>query len=180
MSYNVSDIFFYSWKALDPKQHAEVVGAVEQYRSSEGVKRGYWRIMILKALRRNKKLASKITPEQAVDIVDDLVFLNQPWYHFPVLEIGQYKSPTDHMSRLSFDHFIYADNEFTCAIAFPHEHKKYAARLAATIYAIPGEQFDKELVADSSGRNTCDRKRLAACTGCFHFQSHSSVHRQSL
>lgn len=102
-------------------------------------------IAILRRLRKNWRLVDKINELQAVDIFNELDrgFLSKPWYTFP--QVFGWVHPADQMAKSSFDRFIYADNEFTSFLATSDD--KYLHRLAATLYALPGDtHFDKEEV----------------------------------
>jgi len=155
-SHKVSDLFFTSWKDLQdrPRIHAEVYGLNLQIKQTDRAKPeyGYQLIAILRRLRKNLKLVDKINEVQAVDIFNDLTFLDEPWYHFPVRKIKAGKlnlvGPDEHMARHSFDHFIYADNEFTRSMT-DGGSIHYIRRLAATLYKHQGETtLDRESVDD--------------------------------
>ncbi len=152
--YTVADLFYTEWKELSPKVQAQVYAASSALRapSPEGEGRrasvdyGVTLIHILRLLRKNWRLVDKINEAQAVDCFNELKFLNEPWFFFPRIGSGNYfTTPEDHLARHTFDHFIYADNEFTHYIATQDE--KYLKRLAVTLYSLPGEiHFDKESV----------------------------------
>lgn len=149
--YQVSDLFYTSWKELTPMRHAGVFALhmLAKTIDKESPKYGYHLIWVLRNLRKDKSLVNKINEAQAVDIYNDLKFLDEPWYHFPVKVLPAKSfllyAPDEYMSRHSFDHFIYADNEFTSYLATMD--RKYLVRLAATLYRKKGEiHFDKEQV----------------------------------
>ncbi len=155
-SYHVSDLFFTNWEALTGKLHS-IVYAQQQKISlmqPDTAEYGFALIEVLKSLRKIRSLVNKINVEQAVDIYNDLTFLKLPWYYFPHIsylpgknKLYKFKAPEDYMARHTFDHFIYADNEFTTYIAT--QDVKYLHRLMATIYTLPGDlHFDKECVTE--------------------------------
>lgn len=153
-TYHVSDLFFTRWKDLPPKVHAIVYTLqqeCEHARTVEGedgqpnVQYGIKLIKVLRHLRKRKLLVDKINVSQAVDIYNDLTFLREPWYHFPSLPHPWAKTPADKMARHTFDHFIYADNEFSSFVAT--QKTVHLNRLAATLYQ---DNFDKEAVEDLS------------------------------
>jgi hypothetical protein len=145
--YTVSDLFYTQWKDLDDLTHARVY-ALQQQAQALGYAHeqyGYVLIAILRAIRKNKRLVDKINELQAVDIYNDLKFLNEPWYYFP--ELPGLTTPDPHMARSSFDEFIYGDNEFSMFLVTDKDHEQYLRRLAVTLYRQPGEKFfDKETV----------------------------------
>lgn len=148
--YQVSDLFYTQWKDLDDLTQATVY-SLHQHAQSLGHSHkdyGFALIATLRSLRKNKRLVDRINVEQAVDIYNDLKFLNEPWYHFPFLDQLHLK-PDPELARTSFDQFIYADNEFTSFIAAKGKDEVYLRRLAATLYKESGEIFwDKECVEE--------------------------------
>lgn len=155
-SYQVSDLFFNNWKDIPrAKTHADVYGLFILMLAMKPTQPeyGFHLIAILRALRKNPQLVDKINEAQAVDIFNDLVFLKDPWYHFPVRSVKcnpyELVAPEEHMSRHTFDHFIYADNEFSKSMVVDDEkeRRQLLVRLVATIYRHPGETvFDRESV----------------------------------
>lgn len=153
-TYKVGDLFFTSWKELPkPQLHAEVFGLhalLKQMRPRDR-EYGYQLIAILRRLRKNQTLVDKINELQAVDIFNELSFLDEPWYHFPIRRIHcgliDLVAPEEHMDRSTFDHFIYADNEFTRSLIPGADTNLQLRRLAATLYHHPLEKFfDREQV----------------------------------
>lgn len=147
--YVTSDLFFTAWDELNPRIHA-IVYALKQNLPApdqDGGDRpsyGFMVIQILRHLRKNKGLVNKINVDQAVDIFNELVFLEKPWYFFP--DISGLQQPSEKMSQHTFDHFIYADNEYSMFLAT--QDTKYLRRLLVTLYAYPGDHFfDKERVS---------------------------------
>lgn len=149
--YQVSDLFFNRWDQLSAMIHAEVYALQQlaQQEQKDSIQYGLKVIGVLRNLRKNKALVNRINEAQAVDIYNDLKFLNEPWTHFPVkalpTTIGLLYAPAEKMATHTFDHFIYADHEFTSFLAT--NDRKYLVRLAATLYRLKRETwFDKELV----------------------------------
>ncbi|HEY3403895.1 MAG TPA: hypothetical protein VGK59_10940 [Ohtaekwangia sp.] len=147
--YQVSDLFHTSWEALSTKKHAEVYALMQELSVAKpGSRRyGFLLIAVLAQLNRNPRLVDRINEKQAVDIFNDLSFLREPWYHFPVIESEGMVKPDDKMARHTFDHFIYADNEFSNYTI--HRDQKYLRRLLVTLYQ---KQFDSEAVDELSGK----------------------------
>lgn len=143
VEYTVNDLFFTSWDQLRtrPRTLAEVYALQTSIAAQEGFEYGLTLINILRRLRKNPALVNKINEAQAVDIYNDLTFLKQPWYFFPELKGESLTTPEDQLARHTFDHFIYADNEFSSFVIT--KDQKYLKRLIATLYQQP---FDKELV----------------------------------
>lgn len=152
--YTVPDLFYTRWEDLHPRDHCYVYALYQaaQQTDKDDTKHGVYLLQILRQLRRNKLLASKITVAQAVDCFHDLRFLAEPWYHFPHLDNKALAlvRPDDKMARSSFDQFIYADNEFTSFLAAAkddHGKERFLYRLIVTLYLLSGEEyFDPETV----------------------------------
>lgn len=149
-TYNVSDLFFTRWEDLSPKVHATVYTLQQELINTPrvagqdgqaNVQYGIRLIAVLRHLRKNKMLVDKINVTQAVDIYNDLKFLNEPWYFFPEIEADWAVTPLDKMAKHTFDHFIYADNEFSKYLVT--QDVKYLRYLVATLYQV---HFDKENV----------------------------------
>lgn len=143
--YTVSDLFYTKWSDLQPDTQAQVYGLAQSIKTLEidSLAYGHTLIATLRLLRKRPLLVDKITVAQAVDIYNDLTFLNEMWYFFP--HIKGYKTPDEKMARSSFDQFIYADNEFTSYLATQDD--KHLARLAATLYPKDDDtHFDPETV----------------------------------
>lgn len=138
--YTVSDLFFTSWRELVGKVHAEVFALQQAIDHTKETQYGHTLIQILRRLRKRPRLINKINIEQAVDIYNDLNFLNEPWYYFPTVS-EKLATPEDYMAKHTFDHFIYADNEFSLYLI--NKDPRHLRRLVATLYQ---RQFDKENV----------------------------------
>lgn len=151
--YKVSDLFYDNWQQLKPAVHEQVASLNLTLKQQEpgSIAYGVTLIAILRALRKNWRLVDKLNVEQAVDIFNDLTFLNEPWYHFPHIS-SDVRTPDEKMARCSFDQFIYADNEFTSVLAESGKQKAeseqlHLARLAATLYArYTDDHFDPHTV----------------------------------
>jgi len=84
-----------------------------------------------------------LSNEQAVDIYNDLKFLREPWHFFP--EIKNLVKPDDYLAQHTFDHFIYADGEFTSYLV--NFDDKYLRKLVVTLYReTKGEHFYRDEV----------------------------------
>jgi len=146
-TYKVGDLFYTSWKQLSARQHAEVFAlskAVEGI-SKEDQQYGFTLIALMRKLRKNWRLTDRIDEMQMLDCYHDLDFLKQPWGYFREKELHNFFAPDDDMERHTFDHFIYADNEFTLFIVT--QDVKYLARLAATLYRYNNEVvFEREKI----------------------------------
>lgn len=151
-AYKVSDLFFTDWKQLSTRKHAQLYGLLIQLRdvslTDPKAEKLYGMLLIsvLRQLRRRPLLVDKINEAQAVDCFNELTFLNDPWYFFPQLKRPglpdhMWKTPDEKMAKHTFDHFIYADNEYSRFVAT--QDTKYLYRLAATLYQ---HEFDKEEV----------------------------------
>jgi hypothetical protein len=148
-TYTVDDLFYTRWKDLSSLQlyEAYTLHNVLKELPLDHPKYGFFLIAVLRRLRKRPGLVDKITVEQAVDIYNDMKFLDEPWFHFPeVRGLAIYDNavmcPDEYMARHTFDHFIYADNEFSRYAET--RDKLFLRRLLVTIYQMP---FDKESVA---------------------------------
>lgn len=140
-TYTISDLFFTSWNQLPAKAIAEVYATHIRLQATpkDNPEYGFLLIKVLRLLRKNKSLVGRINVEQAVDIYNDLAFLNEPWYHFPYIK--RLHRPDEKLARCSFNHFIYADNEYSTYIVTQDDQR--LTRLVATLYQ---KAFDKEEV----------------------------------
>ena len=157
--YQVKDLFFTTWDELRGRTQAEVFSLLLQLREAEpgSTKYGLILISILRRLRKNPQLVNKINVEQAVDIFNDLTFLKEPYYKFHSLQLPlqgeRLETPDEKMAKLTFDHFIYADNEYSSFITT--QDTKYLLRLVATLYQA---KFDKEDVESIAA--ALDKKKI--------------------
>jgi hypothetical protein len=152
-AYTVQELFHNEWEQLSGKVIAEVYALYLQLQSVEKDSKeyGFFMIAILRRLRKRPLVIDKINVEQAVDIFNDLQFLNKPWYAFPHLQpqlrgfskmlYKKLHKPDDKLAQHTFDHFIYADNEYSSYVVTQDD--KYLNRLVATLYQ---KTFDKEAV----------------------------------
>jgi hypothetical protein len=148
-TYTISDLFFTSWNELSGKTIADVYALHLRAQTLEKDSRDYGFILIeiLRRLKKNPRLVDKLNVDQAVDIYNDLTFLDKPWYHFPSLRSSaplrlsgkKLETPDEKMARHTFDHFIYADNEYSSYVVT--QDVRHLKRLVATIYQ---REFDKE------------------------------------
>lgn len=152
--YTISDLFKTEWRELGPRAHAEVFALRQniQHLQPGSPEYGFHLIYILKRLIKNPRLVDRINETQAVDIYNDLKFLDEPWYYFPVMPTHYLeKCPEEMMAKHSFDQFIYADNEFSNFAV--HQDEKFLRRLAVTLYRPKGEiHFDKETVEENADK----------------------------
>ena len=148
--YTVSDLFFTKWQDLKPKAHAIAYACHSAARATNAAKPEYGHLLIntLRPLRKRPLLVDKINVEQAIDIYNDLKFLNEPWYYFPAIgTLKHFIPPAEKMARHTFDHFIYSDNEYSLYIVTGDA--LYLRRLLVTLYQMPCDTyFDKECVEE--------------------------------
>jgi len=156
--YTVSELFYTQWKDLNDLKHIQAY-TLHQHAQSLGIDHkdyGFALIACMRVLRRRPLLVDRLNEKQAVDIFNDLAFLNEPWYYFP--ELSKYGAllhtrPDEKMARSSFDQFIYADNEFSGFLATDKDHNLFLRRLAVTLYRPEGETiFDKETVEERAAQ----------------------------
>jgi hypothetical protein len=146
--YTVSDLFYSSWLELTPKKQAMVYALQQHIRELDksSIEYGAMLIKIMRTIRKRPLLVDKLNEEQLVDCYNDLSFLNEPWYYFPQFKLDLLaSSPAEKMALHTFDHFIYADNEYSSFLAT--KDPVYLRRLLVTLYSYPGERyFEKEAV----------------------------------
>jgi hypothetical protein len=142
-AYTVQELFHNEWDQLSGKVIAEVYALYLQLQSVEkdSTEYGFLMIAILRRLRKRPLVIDKINVEQAVDIFNDLTFLNKPWHFFPEIQHPGLITPQEKLAQHTFDHFIYADNEYSSYVVTQDD--KYLNRLVATLYQ---KTFDKEAV----------------------------------
>ncbi len=147
--YTVTDLFYTSWDDLTAQARTEVYALYHalQEQKKGSIEYGLHLIQIMRRLRKNFRLVNKINESQTVDIFNDLTFFEKSWYKFPNLT---YKliTPEDQLVRHTFDHFIYADHEFTCYQAKPE--RKYLVQLVCALYKQKGdgEYLDRQVIDD--------------------------------
>jgi hypothetical protein len=118
--YQVADLFHTQWSELSAAQRVKVhelnVARCEQPVEQQGT----YIILIMRELRKRPLLVDRLNEAKVVDIFNSLTFLTEPWLFFAApparLKLRGYAAPDAKMGNLTFDHFIYADSEFTqCA-----------------------------------------------------------------
>jgi hypothetical protein len=129
--YTVSDLFFTRWEDLTAKQIIiliELTAALQKLESGT-TEHGLVIIQILRTLRKNKALVSKLEVDQAVDIFNDIKFFQRkadgsfetPWLFFPVEGFTTnnffFARPELNgslpMFNRSFQQLVYADSAFS-------------------------------------------------------------------
>lgn len=140
--YQISQLFKTSWQELTLRQMLEVVALSGQLSLFEEGSKDYGLtvISILRALRKNKNLVSKIDVEQAVDCFNDINFFKRtpkgefvtPWLYFPIkkfqkkfhgIGVTYYRPEMSGdlpMYNRSFDQLVFADTAFSTFCATNH------------------------------------------------------------
>lgn len=162
--YHITDLFKSSWPELSTKEHGLVLThlALRAQEKDHTDRVGFHNIMILRALRKNNAIVSKINIEQVVDCINDLNFLAQPWYDFPRLSKPHpgTRNPEPYLKHHTFGQLFWMDSLFSkymlqtywdsqahpptdtsgIALSFLHE-------MIGVIYTDP-ESFDERKVSD--------------------------------
>jgi hypothetical protein len=143
-TYSIRTLFKTSWEELSCQEFISVIALSDAMhgivdKSSE--KYGLYVIAMLKAIRKNKSLVSKLNIEQAVDCFNDITFFKRnekgefltPWYFFPVETFwaGRSKFVKPEMNGelpiyyRSLDQLIYADGAFSsfCVMSYQADPK---------------------------------------------------------
>ena len=115
--YQVSDLFYTEWKQLSAAKRVLVHELNRGRLALPPEQQGTYIILIMRALRKRPLLVDRLNEAQVVDIFNSLTFLAKPWLFFAAppapLKVGGYAAPDEKLGNLTFDHFIYADSEFT-------------------------------------------------------------------
>jgi hypothetical protein len=150
--YQVRDLFYTSWADLSGRQQAEAYTLwlrMKSLNTPEGeplpTEYGFLLIAIMRVLRKNPALVDRINEAQLVDAFNEIKgFLDAPWFEFKCkVNTFHLHTPDEKMARTTFDHFIYADNEFSSFLI--NQNQKHLVRLVATLYQ---KNFDKENVTE--------------------------------
>lgn len=173
--FKVGDVFYTSWGELSPKQKVEVYtlwlrmksmvdsrwsmdeasgSTVPPEGGEGGLEYGVLMLLIMRQLRKNQRVIDQMNEAQVLDCFNELkVFLDGAWYGFinltPTLSKGEgaMQTPAEKMATSTFDHFIYADNEFSLFLI--KKDDVHLKRLVATLYQ---KTFDKEAVEGIASR----------------------------
>ncbi len=187
-SYKISDLFITDWldtnnkPALNAKEMMQVINYRDQMKYATEKEMhstaGYYGIMLLRLLRKDKKNVAMINTEQAVDCVNDLAFIHKPWYFFPVetftIDGKVFTPPIAKMEDRSFEQLVYADAAFSkyCITDYKDRHaipsmdpsirsESYIDDLIAILYQTPESFSDKNVDVDSKAisrrLNTSDK-----------------------
>lgn len=155
-TYKISDLFFTSWHELPTGYIAQLIDLRYKLNTTKAQEMwgayGHLAIQVLRILRRNKRLVEKITVDQAVDCLNDLKFIHEPWYHFPPGESSRFVAPDEYMRDRTFDQFIYADAQFSKFCVLDYQGKQSGKadevqmnlainKLIGILYTAP-ERFD--------------------------------------
>ncbi|HMG90759.1 MAG TPA: hypothetical protein VK589_11890 [Chryseolinea sp.] len=165
-TYHISDLFKTSWDQVSPKEMATVIDMkIKMQRANEqGLHQaaGHYAIMILKALRKNEGLVSKINVEQAVDCINDLEFIHQKWFTFPEIKFSDstFCNPPTHLKNHTLGQLYWIDSLFSKFLmqeyydgrAHPPQTPSTMAEMfldemIAVIYTHP-DQFDEKVITE--------------------------------
>jgi hypothetical protein len=166
--YSIAELFYTKWQHLTYSQMMTVIDL--RYRLDQAKKEelwksyGYFSIMILRELRKNKRLVAKINERQAVDCLNDLAFIREPWYFFPNVG-GGLLAPDEYMHNLIFNQLVYADAAFTryCVKQYRAKQTNTEADTEAEINELigilytPANLFDDKLI-DYRASMACELK----------------------
>lgn len=170
--YKVSDLFFDRYSDLSvrklgelaPLRHVWLELSRTMETPQEQTRWGLLSIAILRILRKKPLLVDQITPAQAVDCINDLTFLKEPWFNFPPIH-KYFTTPDEYMHNRTFDHFIYADHEFSKITLMADPDTQSMARLAACLYDLPKQaHFDEDVISERAWLfdRECSNHQLAA------------------
>jgi len=124
--YTIDQLFKTKWSQLSVGEQASVLEHKFrwQHAKEQGLEQaaGHCAIMILRALRVNKSAVSKINVEQAVDCINDLAFINEPFFQFPGLPSGvgpnstDFQVPQSHLKNHTLGQLYWIDSLFSKVI----------------------------------------------------------------
>jgi hypothetical protein len=167
--HSIRDLFFFSWKELSVKEMANAIIAkqyLDQVKDREDHTWGHYAILLLRSLRKNKALVSKIDVAQAVDCVNNILeqvsdpgnpqyYISEPWYFFPPVTGEFFEAPAERMMNRSFNQLVYADALFTKYLVQEYADRRahpsqdpspmaeaYLDDLIAVLYT-PADRFDE-------------------------------------
>jgi hypothetical protein len=146
-SVKITDIFKTRWEELNAKEIIDVISISEKLHQTEDKASQQYGILVismLRLLRRDKRMVSKIDEEQAVDCFNDITFFNRnqhgefltPWLHFPIpgfnFDSKRFREPEKigglPMYNLIFDQLVYADAAFSNFCVMNHEYQKFYSK----------------------------------------------------
>lgn len=177
-TFDIKDLFYASWDELNADQAALVIFFNNRLksllkRSIRGkIKAGEYQLRILRILCKKPKILKRITPEQIIDIFEDLSFIDTPVYRFHIpwirTKAGTLKAPGEKLNTFTFYQLIKADAEYSKLLILTSELKQeqYHSlnRLISILYQPEQYQFDEEMIEISAGslpaRLTFDLKYL--------------------
>jgi hypothetical protein len=150
-TYTISELFKLSWPELTTKEHALILIYTDQYKAAKEKDNyhlaGHYAIMILKTLRKNKNAVAKMEIDQVVDVISDITFFNEPWFHFNPLQGagGNKLQPENHLKNHTFGQLCRMDALFSkWAIT---EHNDMQAHPPIGPLGPIARQFQNELIA---------------------------------
>lgn len=157
-SYHITELFKYSWAELTAKEIAIVVemkvNMIKARAQKDFALAGHYGIMILRTLRKKKDVVAKFNIEQAVDCVNDLKFIHEPWYVFPTLTLPEdscFYNPPTHLKNHTLGQLYWMDSLFSKFILAstkrPDAAKAFINEMIGVIYC-PPEKFDDKLIND--------------------------------
>jgi hypothetical protein len=169
-AYKISDLFITSWsdKLGQPTLTTEQMAALVDYRyrlddaitRQDAQAEGHWSIMILRLLRVNKSVVSRITVEQVVDCINDITFIRDPWYFFPPVDNSMWSAPDEYMHDRTIEQLCYADSAFTKFQVLEHELRnahppqdggplsEFEIEELISVLYTKAEDFDSRYIAD--------------------------------
>ncbi len=149
--YSINDLFKSSWSELTVKERAQLIELrdkmVEANKQRLIKSYGFFCIGILRLLRKDKKAVSKIDVQQAVDCINDLTFINKPWFDFIDVKPGYLKKPDDYFTNITYAQFAHADRCFSKFLIEAYNKRdgiEYINLLCACLYVTPFKETELE------------------------------------
>jgi len=162
-SYMISDIFKTHWSELTTDEMAMVLiykSKLDYARhSGEMSLAGLYAIRIMQQLRKHSAVG-ELTVEQAVDCINDLSFIADPWFMFPDLGVSSpFEAPPTHLKHHTLGQLYWMDSLFSKFIiqdyidrrAHPPQDpsaiaEMYLDEMIGVIYTSP-PAFDERLIS---------------------------------
>lgn len=157
-TYHITDLFKCSWAELTAKEISIVVelkmNMMKARQEKDFALAGHYGIMILRTLRKKKDVVAKFNEAQAVDCVNDLKFIHEPWYIFPTLNLPEescFYNPPTHLKNHTLGQLYWMDSLFSkfliTSAKRPDASKVFINEMIGVIYC-PPDKFDDKLITD--------------------------------
>ncbi len=140
-TFEIDQLFHTTWESLKPFQAIAVLRLKNLIAAGiNSEEKGRFKFMLLEMLATAKgiRLLRNLSKVQVLDIVEDLSFINDLWYHFHLKSIGESKSPEEKMHDCTFNQLVFADAAYSKFAIATHQNNPdvndYLNELIAALY----------------------------------------------